>query len=864
MVVLPTDLTRDREASDMDLTCNELSLLDAEELLKQLQGGEHTGALLKAKKPSEMQPKSHMSFTCVDSMPFHAQSIDSEVHAPTEKKSENEMSFTCVDPVPAQVQPMNVSPRMSENGMSKAQPDSRMSYTSVGKLPTQVDCTSTNGDQVSVCDRDDGSEMSLSITCTEIEEDTAEAVQSQLVLCDDHTTVDLEFQKQDVKGAVTDEIKAPKTSPTEAQMPINCTPKTIGPVLFQDSSQKSTETMYEASMSLTYIHTEVSDAVSATIEQGLKFSSMESTKSIPKLDRASKLASPTVQMEVQSQSDMVVPGPTVEDIASENFSTMLPNIDAQVPPTNTTLREASQPAAAIDNTSVCPNLKPINQYSSSPPLDRVFKHPQLPLKLAKHNIPKSKSVIQPIIMPSPAPRAPQSTPVILPPPGSNSLSAAHTAIQVITTPGSLLRPGGVTPSRCNLKLQPQAAPQSSITVAHEEEEKYIQENPGTDETHTSLSITHPNLPLPAPHVSELHVLSTQPEETMTTNPLEFDYSPDHHPQSNSRNDWLHSMAEDSFSLVGTSFESDPSPEATERVTNTATAASTHDEFEDNKTKIQCKHSVHQEFVASTGSSLSQLKKAVKSLKDDANHCKDETMVVETPEAIPVKRRNAMKDVSPTPGLGRVIAAEVSQESLQSPLGQSVMMSPNAFSKFLGALKCDKSMSANSFYVSPTQLVEGNTEDMSATSRSPEPTKTSPKVKPQQSFLLSNGKLSKREIHENSECKTMPNDLTASSENSQQEEPSVIIEPDEPVQVNTTFTLEKPSPLQQPSGIVHVALDTSMDTLSEEKDASHVNHTHHNPELFSVHSQDLHNRFVIAIDTRSYSSFNNLQCMRCRT
>ena len=832
----------------MDLTCNELSLLDAEELLKQLQGDEHTGTKhpSKAENPSEMQPESHMSFTCVDSMPFHAQSTDSEVNAPQEKKPADEMSFTYVDPIPAEVQ---LSPRNSDDRMSETQSDSEMNFTFVGELPTRSHYTGM--DQGSV--HDEGSEMSL---CIEIEEDITEAVQPQLVICDDRMQLTA-VQLQDIEGAVTG-VKAPNTRPKESQMPVNCTQKTTEPVLFQ--ACKSTETVYEASMSLTCVHTGVSDAVHATIEQeipgskfssmestksipkldqaaspttqdrsqkstetlyeasmsltcvhtgvsdatieqeipGLKFTSMEATKSIPKLDQASKRASPIVQIEAQSESDIIVASePVVQQAASDISSTVPPNVVYQVSPTNTTLQEASLPAATTDSTSACPNLKPASHHLSSPPTDGLFKQRQLPLKLAKH---KSKLVIQPVITSSPALRTPHCTPVMLPPPGSKSLPAAQ-YLQV-RTPGSLLfkkvRPAGVTPRRHHLNRTADS-PECTKRGA------YVEGNS------------------------------------------------DHHPQSDSSSssrdgvctDWLHSNAEDSFSLVGTSLESDPSPGATV----TDTTACTQGEFEGHTTasflrrsQMQSKHSVHQELVSSTGSSLSQLKKTVESLKNDENQCKDKTILVETPEAIPLKRSNPMKDVSPTLD---VTAAEVSQESM---LGQSVMMSPSAFTKFLGALKCDKSMNANSFYASPTQLVEGSAEDASATTQPSEPI-TSPEVKPQEYSLQPQGKLSEMEIHENRECETslMPNDHTwriNEAEDNQQEEPSVI-KPDKHA-VNTTFTLEEQPQLQKSGGIhvVHITLDVSMDsecTLNEKADASHVSHT---TQPFSTHSQDLHNRFVI--------------------
>lgn len=70
-------------------------------------------------------------------------------------------------------------------------------------------------------------------------------------------------------------------------MPVNRTRKTTEPILFQ--ACKTTETVCEAS-----------DGVNATIEQeipGSNYSSMESTKSIPKPDQT---ASPTAQARIQS------------------------------------------------------------------------------------------------------------------------------------------------------------------------------------------------------------------------------------------------------------------------------------------------------------------------------------------------------------------------------------------------------------------------------------------------------------------------------------------------------------------------------------------------------------------------------------
>lgn len=309
------------------------------------------------------------------------------------------------------------------------------------------------------------------------------------------------------------------------------------------------------------------------------------------------------------------------------------------------------------------------------------------------------------------------------------------------------------------------------------------------------------------------------------------------------------MAEDSFSLVGTSLESDPSLDATEdRAANTDTAACTQDEREGHKTtsflqrsQMQSKHSVHREAVSTTGSSLPLLKKTVENLKDEENQGKDTTMQVDTPEAIPVKQSDLMRDVFPTLD---VTAAEVSQASLLAPLGQSVRMSPSAFTKFLGALECDKSVNENSFYASPVQLVEGSADDTPATAKPFEPI-TSPEVEPQEYFLQPPSKLSKREIHESSECETslIPNDHTCSQndvEDYEQEEPSVV-KPDKHA-ANTTFILKEQRPLQESSG-VQITSMVSECTPNENTDGSHVNHTHRSPQPFGAHSQDLHNRFV---------------------
>lgn len=191
-------------------------------------------------------------------------------------------------------------------------------------------------------------------------------------------------------------------------------------------------------MSLTCIDTGVSDA---TIEQeipGLKSTNTEATKSIPKPDETSKLESPIEQIEVQSESDIlhVASEPVVQHTASDISSTVPPNVVDRVPPADTSRKEASLPAVSNDSTSACPNLQPANNHLSSLSTDGLFKQPQLPLKLAKHNMSKSKLVIQPVITSSPALRTPHCTPMTLPPPGSKNLPAAQ--FPQIMTPGSIL------------------------------------------------------------------------------------------------------------------------------------------------------------------------------------------------------------------------------------------------------------------------------------------------------------------------------------------------------------------------------------------------------------------------------------------
>lgn len=99
--------------------------------------------------------------------------------------------------------------------------------------------------------------------------------------------------------------------------------------------------------------------------------------------------------------------------------------------------------------------------------------------------------------------------------------------------------------------------------------------------------------------------------------------------------------------------------------------------------------------------ISQLGKALQSLKSNAKGFVNKSLVVETPEAVPVEPAAADPHKLPTLDWSMHISsrAEVSQANMSMQLGQSVMMSPSAFNRLLGALKSEKSMFADSIHVS---------------------------------------------------------------------------------------------------------------------------------------------------------------------
>ena len=87
--------------------------------------------------------------------------------------------------------------------------------------------------------------------------------------------------------------------------------------------------------------------------------------------------------------------------------------------------------------------------------------------------------------------------------------------------------------------------------------------------------------------------------------------------------------------------------------------------------------------------ISELRKQVESVTMNAEMGHNDTLKVATPECVPIERKepqNLSVQISPNP-------LELSHHVNQSNalLGQSVMMSPTAFTKFITALKCDKTI-----------------------------------------------------------------------------------------------------------------------------------------------------------------------------
>lgn len=187
------------------------------------------------------------------------------------------------------------------------------------------------------------------------------------------------------------------------------------------------------------------------------------------------------------------------------------------------------------------------------------------------------------------------------------------------------------------------------------------------------------------------------------------------PQTHTTTDanWLQTTADNSFSLIGSSPESNHSP-TDKNGMNSSNLPSISSQVIGSLKDIPSSHHLNDTYNLSrpllnaqalpgvqhhesppSNQEISLLRKTVDKLKVNTEQAGDDTIRIETPKMVPLDQitdlqRASLDSSSPLSCSTADIAHHTLSESIL--MQQSLAMSPSAFSKFLAALKCDKSMS----------------------------------------------------------------------------------------------------------------------------------------------------------------------------
>ena len=347
-----------------------------------------------------------------------------------------------------------------------------------------------------------------------------------------------------------------------------------------------------------------------------------------------------------------------------------------------------------------------------------FKPPSFPPNSYKANQLHNRSVGKPLIVASSVMRTPQCTPSFLPtqrpgfPTPLGPSSALYTQLRnkprpshkvnhplaVIHLPSHTVQGTTTNPEGCHQGSTSSAHDDSSHLMSKLESEPLVAQSDRLSDDKPVPSATSDN---------------GGPAETGLTHQGETTL-----PQGNTSSDnWLQATIDGSFSLICSSPESCHSPSAEDvTIQSNVPVASSRQVGKVLKEILPSPSlSVTQKPPSSTAvlSGLhhhkapletSLLRNAVENLRANAEQKEDDSVLIQTPKVVPLEQNPELQDTESSMHLG-IGTADVSHPfhlsfSESALMQQSLAMSPSAFSKFLTALKCNKSMCGGSLLMIP--------------------------------------------------------------------------------------------------------------------------------------------------------------------
>ena len=346
-----------------------------------------------------------------------------------------------------------------------------------------------------------------------------------------------------------------------------------------------------------------------------------------------------------------------------------------------------------------------------------FKPPSFPPNSYKANQLQNRSVGKPLIVASSVMRTPQYTPSFLPsqrpgfPTPLGPSSALYTQLRNKPRPSHKVNhPLAVVhlPSHTvqGTTTNPEGCHQGSTSSAHD------------DSCHLMSKLESEPLVAQSDHLSDdkpvpsATIDNSGPAETGLSHQGETTL-----PQGNTSSDnWLQATIDGSFSLICSSPESCHSPSAGDVTIQSYVPVPSSQVGKVLKEILPSPSlSVTQKPPTSTAvlSGLhhhkapletSLLRKTVENLKANAEQKEDDSVLIQTPKVVPLEQNRDLQDTESSMHLG-IGTADVSHPfhlsfSESALMQQSLAMSPSAFSKFLTALKCNKSMCGESLLMIP--------------------------------------------------------------------------------------------------------------------------------------------------------------------
>ena len=623
--------------------------------------------------------------SCADTLPLNSN-----------EQSEKAMSFTMVD-IGAQLATMN---------------DSDMSLTCIEQQPNavtapdQVNLAPTSGpneDQMDLTDigralPEDGASLGLEASDITLDLSMLRALYPpSKMVCENRGSTHAERQNQ---LHPTGGGKAPAANQLHLSK------------LFHSGDDTDMDMQLTTYQSCAMSMTCVEDTMSKDATEELTYSEMKQQLGSLPLDEATNQLHPST-MHSQSGTDsnkqlqscpmntVVQEGDSMEQ--QEKAELQKDSTDLDV--TTNKPKVTSSQAAVINTTTV-----------SATTVDQ-FKVPSFPPSSYKANQLHNKSVGKPLIVASSVTHTPQCTPSFLPsqrpgfPTPLGPSSALYTQLRnkprpshkvnhplaVIHLPTHTVQSTTTNPEGCHQGSTSSARDDSSHLMSKLESEPLVaQSDHLSDDKPVPLATSDNSGPAETG-------LSHQGETTL--------------PQgSTSSDNWLQATIDGSFSLICSSPESCHSPSAGDVTIQSNMPVPSSQVGKVLKEILPSPSlSVTQKPPSSTAvlsglhhhkASLetSLLRKTVENLKANAEQKEDDSVLIQTPKVVPLEQNRDFQDTESSMHLG-IGTADVSHPfhlsfSESALMQQSLAMSPSAFSKFLTALKCNKSMCGESLLMIP--------------------------------------------------------------------------------------------------------------------------------------------------------------------